>query len=263
MAGRQIQTDAEAAHRLRQLVLDACEGVKDVANDRAYQRARKQFIGRSEYADVLPAYIRAQRDLTGLWYHLRDVSFSRAERGATVAKTFEPLIERAEGRTKPPITSAKWTGQRRTVAQQAAIVLSIGPTAYQAAELLLEEQERAAGNQALGDDPERDQAIAKLKELHAELGELLNLAQASKPLSGQMKRVRAARDAVLGWSSDNFELLLGQAPLMATSAVYGSSIWYLTHLLTRDLGASATATAGILTMGAALTATRKPNRSEG
>jgi len=263
MAGRQTQTDAEAARRLRKVVLAACEGVKDVANDRAYQRARKQFIGRSEYADVLPAYIRAQRDLTGLWYHLRDVSISRAERGATVANTLEPLIDRAEGRTKPPIRSAEWTGQRRTVAQQAAIVLSIGPTAYQAAEMLLEEQEGARHNQAPGDDPERDQAIAKLRELHAALGELLNLAQASKPLSEQMRRVRAAKDAVLGWSSETFELLLGQTPLMAASAVYGSSIWYLTNLVTRDMDASATATAGILTMGAAITATRKPSPSRG
>ncbi len=162
MAGRQTQTDAEAAGRLKKVLLAACEGVKDVANDRVYQRARKQFIGRSEYADVLPAYIRAQRDLTGLWYHLKGLSSSRAERGATVAQTLEPFIDRAEGRTKPPIRSREWTGRRRTVAQQAAIVLSIGPTAYQAAEMLLEEQERARGNQAPGEDPERDQAIAKL-----------------------------------------------------------------------------------------------------
>jgi len=259
MARRETQTDAEAAEQLKSAVLATCEGVKDVANDRAYQRARKHFIGRSEYVDVLPDYVRAQRNVTALWYHLRDISLSRAERGATVAQTFTPLIDRAEGRTNPPVRSGQWTGQRRTVTQQAAIVLSIGPTAFQAVDLLLEEQEGAGHNRAPGDDPERDEAIAKLRELHDVLGELINLAKASKPLSEQMKRVRAAKDAVLGWSTGTYELLMGPMPLMATSAVYGSAIWFLTNLVTHDLDASATATAGVLGMGAALTATRKPN----
>lgn len=152
----ETSTDAEAATRLRLVVLAACEGVKDVKNDREYQRVRKQFIGRAKFSDVLPNYVRANRDLTALWYHLKGISTSRAERGATVARTLEPLMERAEGRTKPPISSAQWTGKRRSAAQQAAIVMAIGPTAFQAVEMLLEEQEGARHNQAPGDDPERD-----------------------------------------------------------------------------------------------------------
>lgn len=257
MSRSKVLTDAEAAQQLRKVVLAACEGVKDVTNDRAYQSARKQFIGRREYADVVPDYIRTNRDLTALWYHLREISSSRAERGAKAAQSLELLIERADGRTKAPVPSASWTGKQRTASQQAAIVLSIGPTAFQAVEMLLEEQEGARHNQAPGDDPERDQAIAKLRDLHAALGELLNLAQASRPLTGQMKRVRAARDAVLGWSKDTFTLMLGQSPLMATSAVYGSAIWFATNLVTRNIEASATASAGMLGAGVALKAIRE------
>jgi hypothetical protein len=126
--------------------------------------------------------------------------------------------------------------------------------------MLLEEQEGAGHNRAPGDDPERDEAIARLRELHAALGELLNLAQGAKPLSEQMKRVRAAKDALLSWSTETFELLMGPMPLMATSAVYGSAIWFLTNLVTRDLDASATVTAGVLGAGA-LAASRKDKQN--
>lgn len=246
-----VLTDAEAAHRLRSIVLAACEGVKDVSNDRAYRQARKHFIGRSEYADVLPSYVRAQRDLTALWYHLRSLSASRAERGAKVAETFEALIDRIEGRSKPPLVASSWTG-RRTLKQQAQIVLAVGPHAFEAAEMLLEEQEGPLHNVLRAGGPvdaDRLDAINKLRELHTALGELLELAQQGKPVTDQLRRVRAGKDKLLRWSTDTFELCLGQAALMGPSAVAGSALWFLINLITKNMEASATFAGAVAAAG--------------
>lgn len=243
MAKREVLSDEEAVQRLLSIALAACEGVRDLSNDRAYQRVRKQFVGRPEYADVLPSFVRSHRTLELLWQYLRDISLSRPERRSKVTVAFEPMVARAEGRTVPPFSSAKWTGGRRTVQQQAQIVLAVGPHAFEAAEMLLEEQEAPLHNVLRAGGPvdaDRLDAINKLRELHTALGELLELAQQGKPVTDQLRRVRAGKDKLLRWSTDTYELCLGQAALMGPSAVVGSALWFLVNLITKNMEASAT-----------------------
>lgn len=256
MAKRQSLTDKEAADRLRSLVLAACDGVRDLSNDRAYRLVRKQFVGRVEYSDVLPSFVRSQRDLTLLWHYLRDLSYSRPERRARVSAEFEPFIERAEGRSKPPFRASKWTG-RRTVKEQAQIVLSIGPVAFEAVEMLLDEQEAPLHNGGPVESGRMD-AIDQLRELHCALGELLNLAKAGAPIDSQLRAVRATKDRVLRWSKETYELCVGPTRLMATSAIAGSAVWFLTNLITKDIDASATFTAGVMGAGALASTRRSP-----
>src|SRR4051794_32982239 len=126
MANAETLSDAEAVQRLKSLTLAACDGTRDLSNDRAYQAVRKRFVGRPEYSDVLPSFVRSHRNLELLWQYLRDLSVSRPERRIKVAASFDEMIDRAEGLTKPPFTASKWTG-RRTIKQQAQIVLSVVP----------------------------------------------------------------------------------------------------------------------------------------
>ena len=244
-------SDEEAVQRLRSIALAASDGVRDLANDRAYKRLRKQFVGRPEYADVFPSIIRSHRDLQLLWEYLRKYSISRPERRAKVVSAFEEMVGRAEGRTKPPVVSSSWTG-RRTIKQQAQIVLAVGPHAFEAAEMLLEEQEGPLDNVLKAGGPvdaHRLDAINKLRELHTALGELLELAQQGKPVTEQLKRVRAGKDKLLHWSTDTFELCLGQATLMGPSAVVGSALWFLINLITKNVEASATFAGAVAAAG--------------
>lgn len=247
-------TDEEAIQRLQSLVIGACDGVRDLVNDRDYTRLRRPLLGRPDLRDVVPSFIRSQRDLTSLWNYLRGIGRERELRRQHVWTAFGPLFDRIHGRTRPPVAAASWTG-KRTVGQQAQIVLSIGPTAFEAVDMLLDEQERPLHN--LGPvDPERLKGIAQLKELHAALGELIVLAQSGHPLTDQLQRVRALKDRALHWSTETYELMLAQTPLIASSAVFGSALWFLTNLITKDLDASATM-AGSIVAGGALAAARK------
>lgn len=249
-------TDKEAVDRLHALILSAGDGVRDLSNDRVYRQFRKAAIARADLADVLPGFLRSQRDLNLLWEHLKTIGRrDRQARREYVTKGFQPLIDRVEGRSQPPIAASRWTG-KRTFKQQAQMVLTIAPAAFQAVDLLLDEQERPLGN--FGPvDQERLDAIAQLKELHAALGELIGLVQSGKPFDAQLRKVRQLRDGAFAWSKDTYELMLAQTPLMATSTIFGSAIWFLINIITKDVGAAASIAGGIVGGGAIATTRRR------
>jgi hypothetical protein len=258
-------TDKEAAERLRSLVLAVSDGNRGLSNENAYKRLRRVAIGRPDLADVLPSFVRSQRDFALLSGHLKAMGTDRQLRRDEIAEAFGPLIDRVEGRTRPPVRSSRWTG-KRTVKQQAQIVLSLAPTAFQAVDMLLDEQERPLHNGGPV-EPERLDAIAQLRDLHGALGELIALAQAGRPFESQLQTVRALKDRAFQWSKETYELMLAQSPLMASSAVYGTAIWYLTNLITKDVSASATMSAGVLGATALVTgrkgsAARQPDADQ-
>jgi hypothetical protein len=161
-----------------------------------------------------------------------------------VRDEFRPFLDRIAGHTRAPTPAANWTG-RRTVRQQAQIVLAVAPNAFEAVDMLLEQQETCLGNQGPV-DPERLDAIADLKKLHSALGELISLAQAGQPVLEHLRALRRMRDSTFRWSTETYELMLRQLPLYSSSAVYASALWFMINLMTKDLDASATVTAGIL-----------------
>lgn len=73
------------------------------------------------------------------------------------------------------------------------MVISLGYDALLLVDLLLEEQERSLQNGGPV-EPERAEAIQKLKTLHRELGELISLAEAGEPLDEKLKAVRIAKE---------------------------------------------------------------------
>lgn len=239
-------SDEEAIQRLQSIVIGACEGVRDLANDREYKRLRRPLLSRDDLRNVVPSFIRSQRDLEGLWAHLRGVAVDRQARREHAWEAFRPLSDRLSGRTKAPAVAAHWTG-RRSFGEQARFVSSIGRHAMDAVDMLLEEQERPLSNGGPV-EPERLAAIQQLRELHSALGELIRLAEAEEPFAAQADKVRALKDKLFKWSAERYELLLYKTPMSASSTVLASAAWFLTNWVTKDPNA-ATAMAAVAGAG--------------
>jgi len=247
-------SDDDAVHRLQALMLLACEGNKDLSNGREYRAFRSQLLRRPDLADVVPKYIRAHRDLASFWQFIKAYAAKWEDRRAMIRTTFQPLFDRVEGRSSPAVPSAKWTG-RRTATQQARVVISLGYDALLGVDLLLEEQERPSHNGGPVDE-ERADAIRKLKNLHRELGELISLAEAGKPLEEKLNSVRAAKEKALAWSTSPVGLSLASLPLTGAATVLGVGVMYLVNAIAPGQGAAfGAAVTGAHVAGAAVRAT--------
>jgi hypothetical protein len=220
-------TDDEAVLRLQSIMLDACEGRKDLSLDREYKRLRKPLIRRPDFSDVVPKFVRSHQDLRSFWSYAKGVDDQWEPRRQHVRNAFEPLFDRIEGRTKPPIQSSRWTG-RRTPAQQAQIVLALAPDALTGVIRLLEEQERPLHNGGPA-DPEQLEAIEKLKELRDALSYLITLAENGSDLGAQLAEVRELKNRVLTWSASPYGLNLARLPLLGMSTVLGAGVMYLVN----------------------------------
>ena len=228
-------SDDDAVHRLQSIMLLACEGNKDLSNGREYRAIRSQLLRRADVSDVLPRYIRPHRDLASFWQYIKTYAPKWEDRRALIRSSFEPLLDRVQGRTRPAVASAKWTG-RRTATQQARVVITLGYDALLGIDLLLEEQEKPLHNGGPV-EPERADAIQKLKYLHRELGELISLAEAGEPLDGKLKTVREARDRALNWSASPMGLSLASVPLTGAATVLGVGVMYLVNVIAPGQGA--------------------------
>lgn len=235
-------TDEEAVERLETLMLMACEGNKDLSNGREYKALRKALLARSDFADVVPKYIRTQRDLAAFWTYIKGQSGQWEPRRQHVRETFAPLHDRAEGRTRPPLASSKWTG-RRTASQQARVVIALGYDALAGIDALLFEQERGLHNGGPV-EPERETAIESLKELHTELGELLRLAEAERPLDEKLVAIRAKKDKLLKWTASPAGFALGSLPLSGSAMVIAIGVSYLVNAISPGAAVPAGLAAG-------------------
>ncbi len=129
--------DEAAVTRLQSVLIAACEGNRDVTNDREHKALRGPIIRRQDLSDVVPAYVRAHRDLNSLWPYFRKLSDQWAPRREHIWETFNPLFDRVEGKTKSPVLSSNWTGRVRSPVQQARVVLSLAPQALIGVEMML------------------------------------------------------------------------------------------------------------------------------
>jgi len=234
--------DEDATQRLQGILIQACEGARDLSIDREYKAFRAVLIRRADLSDVVPKFVRSSRDLLSFWAYIRKVSDQWQPRREHVWEAFRPIFDRLEGRSVAT-SAAKWTG-RRTAAQQAKIVLAVAPTALAAVNQLIDEQQARKHNQGPS-DADVDDAIEKLRALRDAISELINLAENGRPLATSLRGVKALRNSILKWSAQSYELLLANSPLYASSAVAGSALWFATYLLTKDMGASATFTSAI------------------
>jgi hypothetical protein len=235
--------DEEAVERLQSILILACEGNKDLSHGRDYKALRGPLVGRPDLADVVPKFVRSQRDLNSFWSYIKRFDPKWESRREHVWSSFRPLFDRVEGRTQPPTAASAWTG-RRSPQQQARIVLAMVPDARLAIEMLLEEQQRGLHNGGEV-EPERLQGIQRLKELHAALGELLRLAETGQSLTGQLMLVKDIKDKTLAMSKETLSLTLAGIPQMASSSVFGLAAYTFINIIskgvsdTTSIGASA------------------------
>ena len=240
--------DEEAITRLQSLMIQACEGARDLSVDRDYKSLRVPLIKRVDLSDVVPTYIRAHRDLASFWSYIRKHSDQWQARREHIWETFRPLFDRVEGRTSAPISAAQWTG-RRTPKQQAKIVLALAPEALEGVQQLLDDQARALHNGGPV-DPDREEALAALKALRDALSELIQLAETGQPLAGQLTKLRRVKNAAFKWSAETYSMTLANTPLMSSSLIWGAGVAYLVNVITKDIttagafGAAATAVHG-------------------
>lgn len=255
-------TDEEAVTRLQSILIAACEGDQELSRGREYRSIGTALIRRSDLTDVVPAYVRAHRDLRSFWAYIKGVSPQWAPRREHVWSTFKPLFDRVEGRTAPPVASQGWTG-KRSATQQARIVLSLGYDALLGVEMLLDEQERPLGNGGPV-EPERLEAIERLRELHTAIGELIAFADAGRPIDEQLAHVRSLKDKAIHWSASPAGLSLGGIPLLGMSTVLGVGVMYLINAICPGQGqAFGVAALGAHTAAAAVRASvEKRGRSE-
>jgi len=235
-------TDEEAIERLETLMLLGCEGNQDLSKGREYKAMRRALLARDDLADVVPKYIRTQRDLAAFWAYIKGQSPQWEPRRQHIRETFGPLRDRVEGHTGPPVQSSKWTG-RRTASQQARVVIALGYDALAGIDALLYEQERGLHNGGPV-EPERADAIERLKELHKELGELLRLAEEEKPLDEKLAKVRALKDSALRWTASPAGFALGSLPLSGSALVIAVGVSYVVNALSPGLGVTAGLAAG-------------------
>lgn len=105
-------------------------------------------------------------------------------------------------------------------------------------------------------DPERAEAIQKLRDLHRELGELISLAEVGRPLDWKLKSVRQAKDKALSWSASPMGLSLASVPLTGAATVLGVGVMYLVNAIAPGQGAAfGAAVTGAHVAGAAVRAT--------
>ena len=249
--------DQEAVERLETLMLMACEGNKDLSSGREYKALRRTLLGRADLADVVPRYIRTQRDLAAFWAHIKEHSPQWEPRRRYVRETFSPLSDRVEGRTQAPPSSTKWTG-RRTASQQAQVVIALGYDALAGIDALLFEQERGLHNGGPV-EPERADAIARLKELHREIGELLSLAEADQPLVEKLAKVRLLKDRALAWTASPAGFAIGALPLTGAATALGVGVAALVSAMARGVDATTVgvAVAGVHVAAAGIQSQRK------
>lgn len=242
--------DYEAVDRLQALLIAGCEGNRDLGSDRSYKLLRKALIRRSDLADVVPSFVRSHRDLTSFWAYIRNVSKQYAPRREHVWNGFRPLFDRVEGRTHAQ--KAQNVTGKRTAAQQAQVVLNLAPDALCGVETLLEEFERPLHNGGPV-DPQREDAIARLRELHEAIGELIRLAGEGKPLARQMTLVQKAKASAFQWSLDSYRLGVAGIPLLTSSAVVAGGVMFFVNVLTKgavDAETIGMAAAGVHATGA-------------
>jgi len=181
-------TDPEAIQRLETLCLGACDGIQDLADDARYKATRKALLKRDDLRPFVPEFVAAQANLEAFVRYVRTIK-ERSARRDNVRQSFRPLWDAIGGQEE--LASSAWTG-RPSLQQQLTIVRSLAPIALEAVERLIAEEEYARSNGGPV-DPDRNQALVHLRELHQALGELIVLADQNRPLEGALKKLQSIK----------------------------------------------------------------------
>lgn len=178
----EFETDLQALLRLQGILLQAVEGARGGELDHEYQELRRVFLADNTYRDVVPSFVRRNRDLASMWPELKSLSPQWQPRRVEVRTRFEDALAIAErlevigdpGDSIAGFDSSAWTGASKGIDRIKAVKTLI-PIARNAVEQLISSLEKPGHN---GGPPldEISTAIEYLRQLHRALGELLTAA---------------------------------------------------------------------------------------
>lgn len=95
------KSDLERAQSLQTVLIATATGSRD--GDVSYGYLRAFFINIPAYNDLLPGFVRINRELGQFWQFIKEKFPSYAERRAFIWKEFGPLIDHLEGKNDRPL----------------------------------------------------------------------------------------------------------------------------------------------------------------
>jgi len=95
------KNDLERAQSLKNLLVAIATGSKD--GDVAYLTLRAFFISAPSYNDLLPSFVRTNRDVSQFWQFIKEKFPSYAERRSYIWAEFTPLLDHLEGKNSRPL----------------------------------------------------------------------------------------------------------------------------------------------------------------
>ena len=251
--------------------------------DRQYRYLRAQFMRDSFLCDLVPDFVETNATLQNVWRFLDMMNVPLEEQIAHVSEAFQPMAQYMEEVFRPRSTglkpdawpqapkpmpigrariddaafdSASWTG-RLDARSQAKRVLALAPVALAALGQLID----AAGSQRLHNNPPEsleDEDLKLLRDLHSELGILLEMVNKAKPFERSLGRVAVLFQAIFRVSKETGQLLVGGLPgTMAALVPAWATYAACNSMLGLGQEASATLAAGALAGHAAHQAARK------
>jgi len=99
-----LGSDFEKAKCLQHMLISTATG--DFAEERDYQLLRRYFVNQPETKDLLPAFVRTNRDLAQFWKFIKNEFKHYAERRKYIYLGFVPLLDHLEGKTSAPADTA-------------------------------------------------------------------------------------------------------------------------------------------------------------
>lgn len=175
--------DLEAVVRFQNILLAAVEGARDSDIDLEYQAFRNAILADPNYKNLVPSFIKTNRDLVSMWPFFKSFDSSWEPRRKMVRGELMPLIDKAEAAAFAPTNtevanSATWTGVE-TAKQRLVAIKTLVPVTQASIMTLIATLEAPNHNGAPALD-EHTNAIENLRELHKKLGEILELEDEKK-----------------------------------------------------------------------------------
>ena len=102
MSFEDLENDFEIAQKLQNLLLNFATG--DVPQDTEYQELRQYFLGNPTTKQLLPSWVRQNRDLSQFWQFIKYKFSTYAERRTFIWNEFTPLLEFLETGSKRQVT---------------------------------------------------------------------------------------------------------------------------------------------------------------
>lgn len=95
------KNDLERAQSLQNILIGKATGSRE--GGAPYPYLRSYFINTGSYNDLLPSFVRTNRELSQFWQFIKEKFPSYAERRAYIWNEFTPLIDFLEGRYHRPL----------------------------------------------------------------------------------------------------------------------------------------------------------------